>query len=212
MQSTSHGKNVTVDMLNDTILRRLTGEEVSLHSVTRLANADDTHLKHLLTEEFLQSLTSPGVPNHNLKLKLNCLCLVMRNISIEDRIMNNTKVIIREISRKFITVETLLEHKQILLPRITFRFTLPRSGLTIERKQFPLRLCYAITVNKSQGQTLRKVCFDIREHPFAHGQLYVGTSRIKNRNDILILTRADHIHNERALTKNIVYTELLPRP
>ena len=30
----------------------------------------------------------------------------------------------------------------VLLPRITFRFTLPRSGVTVELRQFPLRPCY----------------------------------------------------------------------
>ena len=95
-------------------------------------------------------------------------------------------------------------------PRITFRFTLPRSGVTVERRQFPLRPCYAITVNKSQGQTLRRICYDVREHPFAHGQLYVGTSRVRNRRDILMLTRPSHLLDGKALTKNVVYPELLP--
>ena len=162
------GTNVVVDELNAKILRRMDGEETTVHSVIRLASDDRTRLSNFLTEEFLQSLKSPGVPNHHLKLKLNCLCLVMRNIFIEDRVMNNTKVIVRDISRKFVTVEMLLEHRRVLLPRIVFRFTLPRSGVTVERRQFPLWLCYAITVNKAQGQTLRKVCLDVREHRFAH--------------------------------------------
>ncbi len=179
-----------------------------LHSVTRLASGDHTHLSHFLTEEFLHSLTSPGVPNH--QLKLNCLCLVMRNISVHDRVMNNTKGIVREVGRKFVMVETLPEHRQVLLPRIVFRFTLPRRGVTVERRQFPLRPCYTITVNKSQGQTLKKVCFDVREHPFAHRQLYVGTSRVRNRRDILMLTRPSHVHDGRALMRNVVYSELLP--
>ena len=106
------GTNVVVDELNAKILRRMDGEETTVHSVTRLASDDCTRLSNFLTEEFLQSLKSPGVPIHHLKLKLNCLCLVMRNISIEDRVMNNTKVIVRDISRKFVTVETLLEHRE----------------------------------------------------------------------------------------------------
>ena len=188
------------------------GPVMILHSVTRMDPHHHGLLKHVLTEEFLHSLKSPtpGVPDHNLKLKLNCLYLVMRNISVQDRVMNNTKVILREVGRKYVTVETLSEHRQVLLPRITFRFTLPRSGVTVKRRQFPLRPRYAIRVNKSQGQTLQRICYDVREHPFAHGQLYVGTSRVRNRRDILMLTRPSHLLDGKALTKNVVYPELLP--
>ena len=116
------GTNAVVDQLNAKILRKLDGEVVTLHSVTHLASDDH------------------GVPDHHLRMKLNCLCLAMRNISIQDSVMNNTKVIVREIGRKFVTVETLQEHRHVLLPRIVFRFTLciPRSGVTVERRQFPL--------------------------------------------------------------------------
>ena len=203
------GTNRVVDALNAKILTMLHGEEFSLFSVTRLCS-DDTKLQNLITTEFLHSLKSPGVPEHELKLKLNCLCMVTRNISVQDRLMNNTKVIVREISRHLVTVETLMERRQFVLPRIIFRFTLPRSGLVIERRQFPLRLCYAITVNKSQGQTLDRVCLDLREHPFAHEQLYVGASRVRDHSNILILTQNDHLHHGCALTKNIVYQDLLP--
>ena len=162
---------------------------MTLHSMTHLDPQHHGRLDQVLTEEFLHSLKSPGVPDHNLELKLNCLCLVMRSISVQDHVVNNTKVILRDLGRKYINVEILSEHRQVLLPRIVFRFTLPRSGVTVERRQFPLRPCYAIMVNKVQGQMLRRICYDVREHPFAHGQLYVGTSRVWNRRDILMLTR-----------------------
>ncbi len=180
------GRNAVVDDLNSKILIRMNGQQVMLHSVTRLAPEDHTHLSHFLTEEFLHSLTSHGVPNH--QLKLNCRCLVMHNISVQDRVMN-TKVIVGEVGRKFVTVETLPE-----------------------RRQFPLRPCYAITVNKSHGQTLKKVCFDVREHPFTHGQLYVGTSRVRNGRDILMLMRLSHVHDsdeERGLPRTATIVDRL---
>ena len=134
----------------------------------------------------------------------------MRNISVQDRVMNNTKVILREVGRRYVTVETVAEHRQVVLPRIVFRFTLPRSGVTVEWRQFPVCPRYAITVNKSQGQTLGKICYYVSDHPFAHGQLYVSTSHVRNRRDILMLTRSSHLHDGKALTKNVVYPELLP--
>lgn len=124
------GTNAVVDQLNAKIPQRLDGEVVTLHSATRLASDDHGHLGHLLTEEFLHSLKSPGVPEAKL--------LVMRNISIQDCIMNNTKVIAREFGRKFVMVETLLNHRHVLLTQIVFRFTLLRSGVTVEGRQFPL--------------------------------------------------------------------------
>ena len=119
---------------------------------------------------------------------LHCLCMVTRNISVLDPLINNIKVV-RKIGRHLITVETLMGHRRFVFFLIMFRFTLPQSGLTIEWHQFSLRLCYAIMVNKSQGQTLDKVCVDLRDHPFAHGQLYVAASRVRNSNNILILTQ-----------------------
>ncbi len=41
-------------------------------------------------------------------------------------------------------------------------------------------------------------------------QLYVGTSCVRNRRDILMLMRLSHVHDGRALTRNVVYSELLP--
>ncbi len=71
------GTNRVVDALNKKILTMLHGEEFSLFSVTRLCS-DDTRIQNLMSTEFLNSLRSPGVPEHVLKLKLNCLCMVTR--------------------------------------------------------------------------------------------------------------------------------------
>ena len=131
-RATITGISHVVDALNRKILTMLHGEEYSLFSVTRLCS-DNIRMQNLTSTKFLNSLRSPDVPEHELKLKLNCLCMVIRNISVQDRLMNNTKVIVKEIGRHLVTVETLMDHKQFILPRIILRFTWPRSGLMIER-------------------------------------------------------------------------------
>ncbi|KYM98545.1 ATP-dependent DNA helicase PIF1 [Cyphomyrmex costatus] len=48
------------------------------------------------------------------------------------------------------------------------------------RRQFPIKLAFAMTINKSQGQTFEKVGIDLRRDVFNHGQLYVAFSRVRS--------------------------------
>jgi hypothetical protein len=71
------------------------------------------------------------------------------------------------------------------LPRIRFKFRIPYGqSFRMTRVQFPLRLAYCMTYNKSQGQTLQRVLLDVSNPPFAHGHLYVALSRVTNYSDI----------------------------
>ena len=54
--------------------------------------------------------------------------------------------------------------------------------------QFPVKLAYAITIHKSQGQTYSAVKIDLARGAFAPGQVYVALSRCQNLNN-LYLTR-----------------------
>lgn len=78
------------------------------------------------------------------------------------------------------------------------------------RTQFPLRLAYCITINKSQGQEYDNVLIDLRNQPFAHGHLYVALSRVKYYNNIAIMVNeCDTRDNINPIVTNVVYPELL---
>ena len=74
----------------------------------------------------------------------------------------------------------------------------------MKRKQFPVRLSYAITANKSQGQTLKFVGIYLGTEFFSHGQVYVSLSRVGDKKNILIFRR-----DKEEKMKNIVFQEIL---
>jgi len=86
---------------------------------------------------------------------------------------------------------------------------------TVVRRQFPVRLAFAMTINKAQGQSLRRVGVYLPEPVFAHGQLYValGRSGVAANTKLLINDvpnrqgRFDGV--EGVYTRNIVYREIL---
>jgi ATP-dependent exoDNAse (exonuclease V) alpha subunit len=53
-------------------------------------------------------------------------------------------------------------------------------------EQLPLRLAWAITIHKSQGQTFEKVMIDLGRGAFAFGQTYVALSRCKTLEGIIL--------------------------
>ena len=64
-----------------------------------------------------------------------------------------------------------------------------------------------ITINKSQGATLKKVGIYLNSPCFSHGQLYVAMSRVSAFEDICIATNS--IRD--GITKNVVYTEVFKK-
>ena len=60
------------------------------------------------------------------------------------------------------------------------------EGSEISIYQFPLKLCWAVTAHKSQGQSLARVAIDISEPAFAHGSLYVALSRVRSLDGVIL--------------------------
>ncbi len=58
-----------------------------------------------------------------------------------------------------------------------------------KRRQFPVKLAFAMTINKSQGQTIKKAGLFLESNIFTHGKLYTALSNVLDRMSIKILTK-----------------------
>eukprot|EP00121_Abeoforma_whisleri_P000835 Awhi_evm1s739 len=84
------------------------------------------------------------------------------------------------------------------------------------RVQFPIKVAFAMTINKSQGQTLPHVGLYLPESVFSHGQLYVALSRVTTPLNIKILILNGKLKSPqgttlRTYTRNIVYKDVLTK-
>jgi len=61
-----------------------------------------------------------------------------------------------------------------------------KAKVTSSFTQFPMRLAWALTMHKSQGQTYEKVCIDLTTPTFAAGQMYVALSRATSMDGLYI--------------------------
>ena len=157
--------NVNVDIMNAKILNMLPGECWTLYSSDSLqenSNEGTTGARManpFASVDFLNMQNAPGIPHHVLELKVGCICNIMKNLSQEYALCKNTRVIVRQISRRYIQVEKVSASGQslFLLPRMDFFFNVPYTPWKVHRKQFPLRLSYSNTFNSAQGLTLGTV-------------------------------------------------------
>jgi len=91
------------------------------------------------------------------------------------------------------------------IPRIKLSSTDDHLNIPLSRKQFPVRLCFAMTINKSQGQSFHTVGLDLRTPVFTHGQFYVAVSRTSSVEGLHILLP----NKEDRITINVNYAEVL---
>ncbi|GFX67061.1 ATP-dependent DNA helicase [Trichonephila clavipes] len=88
----------------------------------------------------------------------------------------------------------------VLLPRI--KMIPSDSPIPFKRLQFPNRLAFAMTINKSQGQTMKTCRLNLENPCLSHGQLYVACSRVGKPSNLFVYTF-------QGLTKNIVHLTAL---
>jgi hypothetical protein len=145
-------RNDWVDMINMKMISRFQGDEMMYHSFD--SAVDDPH--NYYPSEFLNTLTPNGLPPYVLKLKIGCPVILLRNIDPAGGLCNGTRLVIRGFQRNTVDAEIMVEDhagKRIFLPQIPLCPSDDEMfSFQFKRKQFPIRLSFAMTINKAQGR------------------------------------------------------------
>jgi hypothetical protein len=208
-------KNDDVDNLNDLITDRFKPEAhmYELLSADEVGPDDNDSIYPI---EFLNSLTVSGLPPHKLRLKLGMIVMCLRNMDQPKGDCNGSRYVVRRISSRLLDLEHLSPDgptgRHIFVPRVTLT-TDDNFPFVLRRRQFPVRPAFAMTINKAQGQTLKRVGLYLPKPVFSHGQLYVAMSRVGKRDDIKFcivpVLKAETLGLQGHYTQNIVYKEVL---
>ena len=146
-------------------------------------------------------------------LKKGVPIILLRNLSPIEGLCNGTRLIVRDFYNHVIDAEILTgSHfgKRVFIPRISITPSDTELPFKLIRRQFPVRLAFAMSINKAQGQTIPNMGLYLPNPVFTHGQLYVALSRVQSKHKISVLVKDGGVDDKPDVyTKNIVYKEIL---
>nr|GEW37107.1 DNA helicase [Tanacetum cinerariifolium] len=102
----------------------------------------------------LNTLKPTWYPPHRLELRVGAPVMLLRNVNVIGGLCNRTRMIFKQIMTKLIEVQIISGTRvgeKVFIHIISLIHKDPNLPFVLKRRQFPLKLCYAMTINKSQA-------------------------------------------------------------
>lgn len=129
----------------------------------------------------VQESDKSGQYDPELKLRIGAQVMITANLNLKEGIVNGTRGVVEILKRDSVTVILRNNKKIVIKPRV-----FETAHTKIGRKQIPLVPAWAVTIHKSQGQTLDCAEIALGERIFADGQAYVALSRVKSLDGLFL--------------------------
>ncbi len=150
-----------------------------------------------------------SLSEHEIKLKKGFMVILLRNIRLKCGLVNGTRYVVINMMKNLLFLQAVsgtAKGNYLVLPRMN---CIPGMDdfaiLGFRRRQFPIRVCFAMKINKTQAQSvLSKLGIDLSSSCFAHGHLYVTLSRATHPENVFVC-----LGNSKRKTRNVVYPEVL---
>ena len=169
--------NNDVNQLNVQMLAMLPGEShIYRSSDTFYESSDHPDIDDINPPEILHGLNISGLPNHEIHLKVGTPVVLLRNLDPSLGLCNGTRLIIEQLGQKVLQARIITGRnigQKVLIPRMDLAPSTEDTPFAFKRRQFPLKLAFAMTINKSQGQTLNHVGV----YPVSYTHLTLPTNR-----------------------------------
>uniref|UniRef100_A0A0R0JA50 ATP-dependent DNA helicase n=1 Tax=Glycine max TaxID=3847 RepID=A0A0R0JA50_SOYBN len=145
-----------IDKVNEYVMSLIPGDEIEYYSADSINKSDalQNPAFETVTPEFLNSLNTSGIPNHEMKLKVGTPIMLLRNMAQKDVLCNGTRLIISRLSAHIIEAKIIFgknnDHKTYI-PRMNMSPSESPWPFKLIRRQFPFMVSFAMSINKSQG-------------------------------------------------------------
>lgn len=181
-----YSKNNKVNQYNDIMFERIEGVTVTYTAIDNITGIGlGTTIGDNNNELLRKYLNESQLPS-TLNLKVGCQVMLLRNLDTSTGFVNGSLGIVTSLTPTFATVHFTKLDKSVDISHYDEIIDIHNVG-SCSRRQLPLKLAYAISIHKSQGQTLNEMITSIDSGEiFSCGQAYVALSRVRDFNGLYL--------------------------
>jgi ATP-dependent DNA helicase PIF1 len=184
--------NKDIDKTNYKVLQKFSRQSQVFYSIDSIPTSELRENDPLLNYpvEYLNKINCTRFPLARLEVKIGCPIMILQNLDIAYGVCNESRGILTRYRNRVLEIELLTGQytgQRVFISRITSQPTEEQVAFRFNRRQFPIRVCFAMTINKSQGQSVKHVGLNLTKPAFSHRQFYIGISRVTSVSNIKMI-------------------------